>query len=188
MKKITSLFVLITMLPFVANAEIASKAYVDGQTNMVVFGDKNWDDEDGTAEEWLSDVGGVKTALENLSETLPVVEKAIKNKQGLGDAFIVTDTNGNVGLTDQVELSKLHFPTPPAMCETKGCMLMYYNGKYVWETVTRDDTENISTTGAVNATNTKITVKNHSQMYDVYPGTTISCEGVSDDMGDCVGF
>ena len=41
MKKITSLFILMTMLPFVANAEIASKAYVDEQDDNLIFGGRD---------------------------------------------------------------------------------------------------------------------------------------------------
>ena len=61
-------------------------------------------------------------------------------------------TNAKITSDANIELGKLHFPTPPATCSTRGCMLMFYNGQYIWEPVTRDTQETVATTGAVTAT------------------------------------
>ena len=91
--------------------------------------------------------------IENINSDL---EQRVKTKQNLNNAFLVTTGNGDVKLTQKVNLSHLAFPTPPASCSTKGCMLMFYNNNYVWEPVTRDTNETIATTGAVSAATSKI--------------------------------
>jgi len=95
--------------------------------------------------------------------------KALRFDQGsaAANAIAVTDNNGDVRfatggvITDDkisssanIELGKLHFPTPGSDCETKGCTLMYYDGKYVWEVIRRGTNESVSTTGYVSATPT----------------------------------
>lgn len=76
-----------------------------------------------------------------------------------GDGYVTMATGGvltdtNINHNANIQLGKLAFPTPGPECSNNGCMLMFYNGKYVWELVARDSGETVSETGAVNATAT----------------------------------
>jgi hypothetical protein len=158
---------LITIAPN-ARAEIASKAYVDEQGGLLLHGQPGQLTANDLRD--LSENGGISGMLDNyvLSEQLdhyPLREETMALSDQSADAIVVTDSEGQVKLATGapinnakissdagIELGKLAFPTPPTICETKGCMLMYYDGKYVWETVTRDTGETIATTGYVSAT------------------------------------
>ncbi len=159
-----------------ARAEIASKAYVDDRDKILLFGttDPQILDEEGYSS--MAENGDVVGAIQSWvydqgyydGDSLSwELDDAINKNQGVNDAILVTDNTGNVKLATggyinnakvasnaAIEMGKIAFPTPPAICETSGCMLMYYGGRYVWETVTRDNNETISTTGSVSATAT----------------------------------
>ncbi len=152
-----------------ARAEIASKAYVDVRDKYIISGTtdisgRDFDDALNTLENNGGLVGIAASAnqFEYEKEYIPTIQ------QGTENALVVTDDEGNVQLATggyitndkvsssaNIELGKLQFPTPPASCSTKGCMLMFYNNQYVWESVTRDTNETIATTGAVSATATQ---------------------------------
>ena len=211
MKKITSVFVIMLFMPFVANAQIASKQYVDERDNIIMVGSANADAETIAAAvttlengggiiglaEFVNDVdsditdildhldgkmdamtvdatptenstnlvtsGGVYDAVESAKNT------AVGMKQ-TSNSFLVTDSNGNVSTANggfitndkisssaAIEMGKIALPTPPQNCDTYGCILMRYNGKYVWELVSRDTNETISDAGGVNASPTSTT-------------------------------
>ena len=162
--------VLIAIAPN-ARAEIASKAYVDDQNNTIIFGTTEPDEADV---ERLADHGGVfeyirstaETATEAYEKADSVPNRAVGlNQTGKSGLFIAKNAGvrgASGGVIDDslvsssaaIQLGKLGFPTPGAECATRGCMLMFYNGQYVWEVVTRDTNETIATTGAVSATPT----------------------------------
>ena len=83
-----------------------------------------------------------------------VANNAVRKTGQMSNRILVTGNNGSVATAEKLQLAALNFPTPPADCTTKGCMLMFYNGQYVWEPVTRDSGETISTTGSISATQT----------------------------------
>ena len=119
MKKILPIFMMMFMMPFVANAQIASKAYVDEQDNTIIYGNANPDADDVSA---IEDAGGVKGYIDSFASDLfdpnngiiPRIGEGITDLQGdvsdiqtaLGDAvsvnqssdgFLVSD-NGSVGI------------------------------------------------------------------------------------------
>ena len=201
---------LMLFMPFVARADIASKAYVDDRDKIIIYGTANptqdqeseWEDWSGgdgvlgamrdiddvaytnlmnaiygadspteqQLNDWgsLSDDNGVLGAIQGLDDEkadIGDLENAVGVAQSVHSGLLVTDSSGNVQVASEgfiqnqhisdsadIELGKLQFPEPAQACETKGCMLMYYDGKYVWEVVTRDTNESISTTGYVDAT------------------------------------
>ena len=166
---ITMALALITIMPN-ARAEIASKAYVDDQDTYFLFGGEPLDPK---YEGDLIEIGGIYGAISNTSQEVRQISTAMTHAVGKeqlsskSNALMVTDSGGNIStatggyITDgninpsaAIQLGKLAMPTPPQICETKGCMLMYYNGKYVWEVVERDTSETISTAGYVTATAT----------------------------------
>ena len=183
-KKITTVILtgltLITIAPN-ARAEIASKQYVDDQTAIMVWGefaDAHLEDGDSPTER-LYDYGGIDGMLDTLETTEDVADRALEAaEQSVSvtgqtyDGFLISDggdvkiatggyiTNAKVASNAAIEMGKIALPTPPAVCETSGCMLMYYDGKYVWESVTRNTNESISTTGYVNATATSTSTSN----------------------------
>ena len=164
-----------------ARAEIASKAYVDEKENVLLYNTAN--PSSTTVESFndrVSDYGSLAGMLETMSqyaddgfmdELQNRAYSGVNTYQEDSNAIIVTNSDGRVAkatggyITNDkisssaaIEMGKIAFPTPPASCSTKGCMLMFYNNQYVWEPVTRDTDESIATTGAVNATATTTTV------------------------------
>ena len=165
---ITMALALITIMPN-ARAEIASKAYVDDQDTYFLFGGEPLDPK---YEGHLIESGGIYGVISDTRQVVGEISTAMthavgKEQLSKSNALMVTDSGGNIStatggyITDgninpsaAIQLGKLAMPTPPQICETKGCMLMYYNGKYVWEVVERDTSETISTAGYVTATAT----------------------------------
>ena len=171
MKTITAILsalALIVLAP-AANAEIASKAYVDDQDKLLLFGTTT---PNPKYEEEFWDSGAVYGVMGGISERVGGVENALTHavyvEQGGNNkrnALMVTNgsgivslatggylTDGNINPSANIQLGKMLLPTPGAACETRGCMLMYYNGQYVWEAISRETNETVSTTGAVSAT------------------------------------
>lgn len=162
MKKFITLFAIITMLPFVARAEIASKAYVDERDNKLIFGTTTPDAE---AVQSVEENGGVTGQLHeietvifgdgddepgllgHISDSLKDAVSATQSTDGImmssnGDVKVasgpvVDDSLISAGIT----MAKVELPTPPSACETQGCMLMYLDGNYTWEVITRDNSE-----------------------------------------------
>lgn len=72
----------------------------------------------------------------------------------ISDNGSVKITNGgyvedqNIKTTANIQMGKIAFPTPQAACETAGCMLMYVDGQYTWEEITRDSGESVSVVAA----------------------------------------
>ena len=172
----TSILTALALIAVVPNAraEIASKAYVDERDNVLLFGTATPDSE--TLAEYEEN-GGIVGAIDgkvNSDDVESIIgnyfDDVVHVEQEAENAIIVTDANGNmstatggyitnakISSSADIELGKLHFPTPPSTCSTTGCMLMFYNNQYVWEPVTRDTNETIATTGAVSATATATT-------------------------------
>lgn len=268
MKKITSVFVIMLFMPFVANAQIASKQYVDERDNIIMVGSANADAETIAAAvttlengggiiglaEFVNDVdsdikdivihldgidesldgkmdtttidatptanstnlvssGGVYDALDGKMDAMTVdslptenstnlvssggvfgvfapvadkLDKAVGTKQDDRNAILVTDnsgvvktatggyiTNDKISSSAAIEMGKIALPTPPQNCDTYGCVLMRYNGKYVWELVSRDTNETISDAGGVNVTPTATT----STLDYVEPASCITAGG-----------
>ena len=162
-KTTTAILIGLTLIAIAptTRAEIASKAYVDERNNTLIFGTTEPDSELVQA---LDMDGGVVGEIDLI---VSKVKRKVDTQQGLADATLVTGGAGTVSLATggyihnndinnyaNIELGKLAMPLPGNDCETNGCMLMYYNGKYVWELITRDTNEGIETSGSVNATAT----------------------------------
>ena len=138
-RKITTVILTaITLFAIVPNvrAEIASKAYVDDTENNLIYGTTT---PSNVSKDLLSNGGGVVNML----------QKSVALKKQWPDGVLTTSDNGDVMIAKQLNLSKLLLPTPVADCETNGCLLMYRDGRYVWEVIGRDTNETISMTGAV---------------------------------------
>ena len=135
-----------------ARAEIASKAYVDDQDNTLIFGTTSPAAPDIAT---LEENGGVTGILTN---TVAMTQSEANAFLMTGrEANVVTGTGGvikneHINRYANIQLGKLEMPTPGNDCTTKGCVLMFYNNKYVWEVIGRDTNESISTTGYVDAT------------------------------------
>ena len=174
MKRFISLLTIFTMLPFVAHAEIASKAYVDEQDNKLIFGTTTPDAEAVQSVEENGGVAGqlheIETAIfgdgnddpglvGHISDSFKDAVSATQSTDG-----IMMSSNGDVKIASGpvvddsliaagITMAKIELPTPPSACETAGCMLMYLNGNYTWEVVTRNtgETPTVNSNYAVSA-------------------------------------
>ena len=197
MKKITSAIMVVLALVAVipsANANIASKEYVDDMDSEWIFGGAPM--KPSAQQQFISNggvIGYVDSGLSGKMDAMTVdatptenstnlvtsggvydaVESAKNTAVGMkqtSNSFLVTDSNGNVSTANggfitndkisssaAIEMGKIALPTPPQNCDTYGCILMRYNGKYVWELVSRDTNETISDAGGVNASPTSTT-------------------------------
>lgn len=167
-KTTTAILIGLTLIAIAptTRAEIASKAYVDERNNTLIFGTTEPDSGMVQSVEQNGGIVGGVTYLEQKAQEMEVaLENKVDTQQGLASATLVTGADGKVSLATggyirnndishfaNIELGKLAMPLPGNDCETNGCMLMYYNGKYVWELITRDTNEGIETSGSVNAT------------------------------------
>jgi hypothetical protein len=179
-----------------ARAEIASKAYVDDTAKELIFGTTNPSSNDATFYEHGIDnniVGGIRVIADTMAEMGSGVKASGNRANGMlvtdddGDIQIATGgyiTNNNISSSASIDLGKLHMPTPPASCATKGCMLMFYhdshdNPAYVWEPVTRDTNETIAGDGRVTASSSSA---NDARLYDV--NTTVNYDGPNSDIAE----
>ena len=147
-----------------ARAEIASKQYVDEKGNLLIFGEA---DPKPSEISNLEEQGGVSGLLSTMNnDVIELNRNSISTNQNTTNGIVVTDDDGEIKIATggyvtnsvissnaNIDLNKLHLPTPPSACNTRGCMLMFYNNQYVWEPVTRDNNETISTTGSVRTNN-----------------------------------
>ena len=137
----------------------------------------------------LVESGGVFNAVViNAGDIANVASASVAKEQYVNDAFVKTDGSGNVTLVTggvvsdadvnsaaAIQLGKLAFPTPSSECNTRGCMLMFYDGKYVWEVVARNTNETPSTAaGYVTATATTNT-SSESSAFGTYPEEYHDC-------------
>ena len=170
-----------------ANAQIASKQYVDDRETAVLTGSGTEQEKTAIyqdAEITSSELEGASTMVDTIGVTGAVagmgsainklysaVDDKVNTTQSVYNAIMVTDNSGNVGMqtgnfinddfiqSAGVSLDKLILPSVPAACSATGgsCVLMYVGGTgYVWEVVSRDSNETISTTGSVTGTSTGI--------------------------------
>ena len=174
MKKITSLFILMTMLPFVANAEIASKAYVDKQDDKLIFGRRDITNGEfelvqfDTMQDFIGQ-GGVVGLMDGLTREVQDMQAskldtpndtagiayATEESPGMDyDSSFNSEYIGDGGIA----WKSINLPTPPAACAGTGgsCVLMFVGNdnpaqqKISWEIITRAPTGDApSTTGAV---------------------------------------
>ena len=144
-RKITTVILTaITLFAIVPNvrAEIASKAYVDDTENNLIYGTTT------PTQQQVSDITRYNGVAGKVNH---VAENSLSVNGQLGNMILVTNDDGEIRGINAIKLGFLKFPTPPSECSTRGCMLMFYDDQYVWEPVTRDNNETISTTGAVGA-------------------------------------
>lgn len=115
MKRFISLLTIFTMLPFVAHAEIASKAYVDDSDKIMIYGTNNPNADDVSD---ITNAGGVKGyvdslgddlfnendgAITELQNTIGDIQNDVSDLQtGVGDAITVNQSlQGGFLATDQ---------------------------------------------------------------------------------------
>lgn len=167
-----------------ANAQIASQAYVDQQDSAILNGtgttqekstmytNLGINDSMVTQVDGMVEVVGVNSllaTLANSSASASDLDKTVGRAYQAGNGILVTDndgkvsvatggyiTNNKVSSSAAIEMGKIAFPAAPASCNTTGCMLMYYNGQYTWESIARDTSETVSvvSANAVSATAT----------------------------------
>ena len=160
---------LITLVPG-ARANIASKAYVDDRDKILIYGTatpsesqlEHFDDYGGSVQRLFDHA--VSEANTSYNEAINIGESAVSEGSQEQDGFVTAKSgrikiasggivnDASVSSTAGIQLGKLAFPTPPATCSTRGCMLMFYNNQYIWEPVTREINETVATTGAISAT------------------------------------
>lgn len=137
----TTIGILLGLIVLPSYAEISSKAYVDEQDNKYMFGSTQHNQ---TKAQAIETAGGIHDILANNAFS--------KHGNALQEGVVVNDSDGDIVIREKIPLGYVSLPIPPTKCDRTGCMLVYYDGMYYWEAISREDNEDEFIDEAYNST------------------------------------